>query len=263
MSIERAPDFDFLHQLADLAGETVMPLFRRAIEIENKLEGGFDPVTDADKQAELKLRGLIQEQFPSHGILGEEFEGKDLDADGLWVLDPIDGTRAFISGLPTWGTLIGYRHSGGQSLGMMSQPFTKERFFGDGTRAFYQGPDGKRPVKTRSCKAIGDATLFTTAPDIFAPDELKAFQRVEDAVRLSRYGVDCYAYCMLAIGMVDLVIEAALKPVDIAPLIPLIEGAGGVVTNWQGGSAFDGGQVVATGDPDLHQSVLDLLASKG
>nr|WP_321482415.1 histidinol-phosphatase [uncultured Cohaesibacter sp.] len=263
MSIERAPDFDFLHQLADLAGATVMPLFRKAIEIENKLDGGFDPVTDADKQAELKLRGLIQENFPSHGILGEEFEGKDLDADGLWVLDPIDGTRAFISGLPTWGTLIGYRHSGGQSLGMMSQPFTKERFFGDGTRAFYQGPDGKRPAQTRPCMAISDATLFTTAPDIFAPDELTAFQRVEGAVRLSRYGVDCYAYCMLAIGMVDLVIEAALKPVDIAPLIPLIEGAGGVVTNWQGGSAFDGGQVVATGDPALHQTVLDLLVNKG
>ncbi|WP_319414204.1 histidinol-phosphatase [uncultured Cohaesibacter sp.] len=262
MTPDRTPDFDFLHQLADLAGETVMPLFRKAIEIENKLEGGFDPVTDADKQAELKMRGFIQAQFPGHGILGEEFEGKDLDADGLWVLDPIDGTRAFIAGLPTWGTLIGYRHQGGQSLGMMSQPFTKERFFGDGKKAFYQGPDGEHSVSSRKCSALGEATLFTTAPDIFAPDELAAFRKVEQKVRLSRYGVDCYAYCMLAIGMVDLVIEAGLKPVDIAPLIPLIEGAGGVVTNWQGNSAFDGGQVVATGDPDLHQSVLDLLSGR-
>ena len=261
MTGDRSPDFAFLHQLADIAGETVLPLFRKAIEIENKMDGGFDPVTDADKQAELIMRARIQETFPGHGILGEEFESKDLDAEGLWVLDPIDGTRAFISGLPTWGTLIGYRHTSGQSLGMMSQPFTKERFFGDGKEAFYEGPDGKRRVSTRPCKSIGDATLFTTAPDIFNADEFSAFRRVEEKVRLSRYGVDCYAYCMLAIGMVDLVIEAALKPVDIAPLIPLIEGAGGVVTNWQGGSAFDGGCVVATGDPSLHRAVLDLLAA--
>ncbi|WP_119308210.1 histidinol-phosphatase [Cohaesibacter haloalkalitolerans] len=261
-NIDRAPDFDFLHQLADLAGETVLPLFRQPIAIENKLATGFDPVTDADKQAELKMRAYIQEHFPSHGILGEEFEAKDLNADGLWVLDPIDGTRAFISGLPTWGTLIGYRHSGGQTLGMMSQPFTGERFFGDGKQCLYKGPDGEKAISSRACKAISDATLFTTAPDIFDAEELKCFRRVEKAVRLSRYGVDCYAYCMLAIGMVDLVIEAGLKPVDIAPLIPVIEGAGGVVTNWQGKSAFDGGQVVATGDPALHDAVLELLSGK-
>nr|WP_321456258.1 histidinol-phosphatase [uncultured Cohaesibacter sp.] len=256
------PDFDFLHDLADLAGETVLPLFRKAIAVENKLAQGFDPVTDADKQAELKMRAHIQEHFPSHGILGEEFEAKDLDAEALWVLDPIDGTRAFISGLPTWGTLIGYRHPDGHGLGMMSQPFTKERFWGDGKSAFYEGPDGKRSVSTRKCASIGEATLFTTAPEIFSAAEFEAYRKVESTVRLSRYGVDCYAYCMLSIGMIDLVIEAGLKPVDIAPLIPLIEGAGGVVTNWQGGSAFDGGQVVATGDPRLHDAVLARLAGR-
>ena len=256
------PDLAFLHELADLAGDTVMPLFRTSMAIENKERDGFDPVTEADKDAERQMRKAILARFPDDGILGEEFEGVNLDADGLWILDPIDGTRAFISGLPTWGTLIGYRHQSGRSLGMMSQPFTGERYFGDGKKSFYSGPGGDRTLAIRSCADLAGATLFTTAPDIFNQQELKAFQRVEQSVRLSRYGVDCYAYCMVAMGMADLVIEAALKPVDIAPLIPVIEGAGGIVTDWQGKSAFDGGQVIACGDPALHEQAIALLADK-
>ncbi|WP_316860230.1 histidinol-phosphatase [uncultured Cohaesibacter sp.] len=254
------PDFDFLHHLADKASEVVLPLFRKPIEIENKELDGFDPVTEADKMAEREMRVLIKDRFPDHGILGEEYEAENLDAEQLWVLDPIDGTRAFISGLPTWGTLIGYRHDSVQSLGMMSQPFTGERFWGDGKKSHYRGPDGTREIRCRDCSALGSATLFTTAPQIFNAQEWAHYQILEHSVRLSRYGVDCYAYAMLALGSVDLVVEAGLKPVDIAPLIPVIEGAGGIVTNWQGGSAFDGGQVVASGNAELHEQVLEILS---
>ena len=256
------PDFAFLHQVADLAGEVVMPLFRAPILVENKEKNGFDPVTEADKDAERHMRRAILERFPDHGILGEEFEAENVQADGLWVLDPIDGTRAFISGLPTWGTLIGYRHVSGLELGMMSQPFTNERYFGDGQQSFYSGPGGERKLATRDCADLSEATLFNTSPDMFNDIEREAFRRVEDSVRLSRYGVDCYAYCMVAMGMVDLVIEAGLKPVDIAPLIPVIKGAGGIVTNWHGGSAVDGGQVIVAGCERVHEQALALLAAQ-
>lgn len=261
MSSIDKPNQQFFHDLADIAGDRVLSLFRKPISVENKEVGGFDPVTEADKDAERLMRAAISARFPDDGILGEEFEAENLDADGLWILDPIDGTRAFISGLPVWGTLIGYRHKDGSQMGMMSQPFTKERYFGDGNKAFYQGPDGNREIKTRACESIEQATLFTTTPQLFTPAEREAYDRVEAKAQLTRYGVDCYAYCMVAYGMADVVVEAALKPVDIAPLIPVIEGAGGVVTNWTGGSAFDGGQVVASGDQRLHDQVLALLAN--
>ncbi|SNZ09286.1 histidinol-phosphatase [Cohaesibacter gelatinilyticus] len=261
MSVTIKPDQSFFHSLADIAGETVLPFFRRSIVIENKEQDDFDPVTEADREAERRMREMIAGTFPEDGILGEEFESERLDADGLWVLDPIDGTRAFISGLPVWGTLIGYRHMDGTHMGMMSQPFTSERYFGDGKQSFYVGPDGKRAIESRSCASLSDATLFTTTPTLFNEQERAAYDKVEAACRLPRYGVDCYAYCMVALGMADIVIETALKPVDIAPLIPVVEGAGGIVTNWQGGSAFDGGQVVASGDKDLHEQVLEMLTS--
>lgn len=262
MSFSSKPDDSFFHSLADIAGETVLPFFRRSIAIDNKEPDDFDPVTEADREAERRMREMINGTFPQDGILGEEFEAERLDADGLWVLDPIDGTRAFISGLPVWGTLIGYRHSDGTSMGMMSQPFTSERYFGNSEVSYYTGPGGKRRLETRSCSSLSEATLFTTTPALFTKEERAAYDRVEAACRLPRYGVDCYAYCMVAHGMADLVIEAALKPVDIAPLIPVIEGAGGIVTNWEGGSAFDGGRVVACGDKDLHQQVLNVLADR-
>ena len=261
-NLAKVPDFAFLNALADVAGDVVLPLFRAPIAVENKEADGFDPVTEADREAERHMRQIIHERFPQDGVLGEEFDAVNLDADGLWVLDPIDGTRAFISGLPTWGTLIGYRNRNGLGLGMMSQPFTGERYFGDGHQSLYKGPGGDRVIRTRNCSDLSEATLFTTSPDLFAPDEELAYRRVETAVRLHRYGVDCYAYCMVAIGMADLVIEAGLKPVDIAPLIPVIEGAGGVVTNWEGGSAFDGGQVIAAGDAMLHEKALARLAGR-
>ena len=251
----------FLDRLADSAGKAIMPHFRALDSVENKAATGFDPVTVADRASEKALRALINEHFPSHGIMGEEFGDENLDADNVWVLDPIDGTRAFISGLPVWGTLIGLTTGGKPSLGMMAQPFTHERFAGDGKTAWYKGPEGERTLKTRACETLSDAVMFTTTPALFKGADREAYDRVESQVRLARYGCDCYAYCMVAAGFVDAVVEVGLHPYDIVALIPVIEGAGGRDTSWDGGSAASGGRVVASGDARLHAQILETLNS--
>lgn len=249
----------FFDCLADAAAEVVLPLFRSALAVDNKLSGAFDPVTAADKGAERALRALIGQTYPDHGILGEEYDSVGLDREHVWVLDPIDGTRSFIAGIPLWGTLIGLRHRGRATMGMMAQPFIGERFFGDGANADYVGPGVRQPLRTRRCDRLEMATLFTTTPSLFTAEERPRYDATERAVRMVRYGADCYAYCMLAAGQVDLVVEAGLKPYDVTALIPIIEGAGGVVTTWDGGDAGDGGRIVAAGDPRLHAVVLELL----
>ncbi|WP_075217795.1 histidinol-phosphatase [Mongoliimonas terrestris] len=250
----------FFHTLADAAGAAALPYFRTRMVVDNKEAAAFDPVTEADKAAEVAIRDLVTAHHPTHGILGEEFGDDSGSADYVWVVDPIDGTRAFISGLPVWGTLIGLKRAGRPVFGMMAQPFTGERYFGDGTTATYTGPGGPAPLRTRPCADLASATLLTTTPALFQGAEQAAYRRVEERVRLVRYGCDCYAYCMVAGGHVDLVIEAGLKPFDIMALIPVIEGAGGVITNWEGGSAIDGGRVVAAGDARVHAAALEMLA---
>lgn len=252
----------FLERLADAAANAIMPHFRAAFPVEDKGKGRFDPVTIADRAAEEAMRDLISTQYPDHGVIGEEFGSEHADAEFVWVLDPIDGTRAFISGLPVWGTLIGLMRAGKPVLGMMAQPFTGERFGGDGERAWYIGPGGSRPLRTRPCAALRDATLFTTTPMLFKGAEREAYDRVENAVRLPRYGTDCYAYCMVAAGHADIVVESDLQVYDIAALIPIITGAGGQVTDWQGNSAANGGSVVASGDRRVHAAALAKLADK-
>ncbi|MGO9674818.1 MAG: histidinol-phosphatase [Methylocella sp.] len=255
----------FVGRLADIASETILPFFRTALAAEDKNAGGaFDPVTEADHAAESAMRRLIIETFPRHGIIGEEFGSVRADADYVWVLDPIDGTKSFIAGLPTWGSLIGLLHKGVPTYGMLVQPFTRERFTGDGGGAVWRGPgpDHKateRKLAVRVCDQIASATLLTTSPLLFSEQKLEAFRRVESNVRLSRYGGDCYAYAMVAAGHADCVIESGLKIYDIAPLIPIIEGAGGVVTTWDGGDASKGGDIVASGGGDMHKAVLKLL----
>jgi histidinol phosphatase-like enzyme (inositol monophosphatase family) len=174
-------------------------------------------------------------------------------------LDPIDGTRAFMAGLPVWGTLIGLTREGAPAFGMMHQPFIGERFFGDGGSASYRGPHGSRQLRTRRCAGLQEAILSTTSPRLFDGEAIERYEKVERATRLARYGADCYAYCMLAAGHVDLVVEAGLNPYDIVPLIPVIEGAGGIVTDWNGGPANGGGSVVAAGDRRVHEAALALL----
>ncbi len=250
----------FLDKLADAASKAIMPHFRQAFAVDNKYETGFDPVTIADRNGESAMRALINETYPEHGILGEEHGPENLDAEHVWILDPIDGTRAFITGLPTWGTLIGLRSGRKATLGMMVQPYIGERYAGDCTSAWYYGPLGARQLRTRPCEALKDATIFTTTPALFTTPERAAFDHIEASVQLSRYGTDCYAYCMVAAGHGDAVIESGLKAYDIAALVPIIEGAGGVVTTWTGGSPVDGGQILASGDPRLHDLLLRELS---
>jgi myo-inositol-1(or 4)-monophosphatase len=250
----------FLNELASVSGETILPFFRTALSVSDKgRAGAFDPVTAADHAAETAMRALIHRTFPNHGIIGEEFGSERADAEYVWVLDPIDGTKSFIAGMPMWGTLIGLLRHGEPVFGMMSQPFTRERFNGDGAAARYRGPAGERALMVRPCEALADALLITTSPRLMKPEDRATFGKVEEAVKLSRYGGDCYAYCMLAAGHVDLVIETELKPYDVLPLIPIIRGAGGIVTDWDGGSPNQGGRVVVAGDKRVHAAALALL----
>lgn len=248
-----------MHQLAAAAAAETLPRFRRSGDVINKHATGFDPVTEADREAERAIRALIRETYPDHGIVGEEFGREDADNSHVWVIDPIDGTRAFISGLPLWGTLVGLTVDGKASAGMMSQPFIGELYYADGDGAYYEGPGGARRLSTRKTTHLADATLCTTTPALFDRPRRALYDRVEEAVRLPRYGTDCYAYAMLAAGHVDLVIECDLNSYDIVALIPLIEQAGGVITTWQGARAERGGDIVAAATPELHARAMEYL----
>jgi myo-inositol-1(or 4)-monophosphatase len=257
-----AIDFaSFVDQLASVSGETILPFFRTALAIENKKQGGFDPVTAADRAAEDAMRAMIRKQFPEHGILGEEYGAERNDAEYVWVLDPIDGTKSFIIGMVAWGTLIGLMRFGEPVFGMMHQPFTRERFSGDGGGARYRGPAGNRELRVRGCAGLGNAILSTTSPLLMKEADRAAFTRVENKVKLSRYGGDCYGYCMLAAGLIDLIIETEINPHDIVPLIPIITGAGGVVTTWENGPAQGGGRIVVAGDKRVHKAALEMLSA--
>ncbi len=231
--------------------------------VENKADdAAFDPVTVADRSAEQELRRLIAKAWPDHGVAGEEHPDTGADADYQWVLDPIDGTRSFIMGLPTWGTLIGLTHKGTPVVGMMAQPFTQERFWADDEAAYMvdatANPETR--LKTRSCPTLSDAILTTTHPDMFATaHDRNMFDQVSSKVRMTRFGGDCYQYCMLAAGFVDIVIESDLQPYDVMALIPIVERAGGRITTWTGEPATTGGQIVAVGDAKRHDEVLRLL----
>ena len=252
----------FIGRLATASGETILPFFRTSLSIDNKSSNDFDPVTEADRAAEAVMRRLIKSNFPQHGIVGEEFGNEREDADYVWVLDPIDGTKSFIAGFPIWGTLIALLHKGTPVFGMMHQPYIGERFSGDNGSANYSGPSGGRRLSVRRCTSLKEATTFTTSPLLMNPDDRARYGRVENAARLSRYGGDCYSYCMLAAGHLDLVIETGLKSYDIAGLIPIVTGAGGIVTTWDGKPAQNGGRIVAAGDARIHEAALKLLAAR-
>ncbi|AVD90498.1 histidinol-phosphatase [Pseudomonas sp. SWI44] len=257
LSVEQIGEFRaFAEQLADAAALAIKPYFRASLDVEDKGGRLYDPVTVADKAAEDAMRELIQARYPEHGILGEEL-GTALGSSPLhWVLDPIDGTRAFITGLPLWGTLIALNDGSRPVVGVMNQPFTGERFVGTPEGAW----GNKTLLKTRACSDLASATLMCTTPDMFdIPARKAAFEAVAGKARLMRYGGDCYAYCMLASGFVDVIVEASLQPYDVQALMPIIEGAGGVITAWDGSSAQHGGCVVACGDPKLHAQVLEML----
>ncbi len=244
-----APLLALAGALADAAGSVIRSYFRRKIAVDDKSD--LTPVTIADREAEAAMRRLIVERFPDHGIIGEEHGRTRPEADYLWVLDPIDGTKSFISGIPLFGTLIALVHRGRPVLGIIDQPILGERWLGAAGRATTLNG---APVRTRPCPSLGAATLFSTAPEImFAGADAAGFARLRGSVKLTRNGADCYAYAQLASGFIDLVVEAGLKPYDYCALVPVIEGAGGVITDWQGRALDLGsdGRVIAAGDPAL------------
>ncbi len=248
------------HAMADAARAAILPHFRAAgLASENKEAGGFDPVTVADRAAEAAMRDILARERPEDAILGEEM-GRRAGTSGLtWILDPIDGTRGFISGTPTWGVLIALSDETGPIYGLIDQPYIGERFEGGFGTARMDGPQGPRPLAARAGVDLAEALLFTTFPEVGTPEEGAAFAHVARAARLTRYGMDCYAYALLAAGQVDLVIEAGLNAYDIAAPIAVIEAAGGVVTDWQGGPAHAGGRVLAAGNARLHAEALARL----
>ena len=256
---------DLACRLADAAGAAALPFFRtRDLGTDNKGgDGGFDPVTAADRAAEGVIRAILAAERPEDGILGEEEAPRPGTSGLTWVVDPIDGTRAFISGLPTWGVLIGLDDGTAGRIGIIDQPHIGERFVGVNSASApsawlsFRGED--HAMRTRPCRGLGEATLYTTSPDMFAPADWEGFRRVKARVRLARYGVDCYAYALVALGHVDLVIEAGLQAFDIAAPKAVIEAAGGVVTDWRGGDCRHGGQVIAAGDPRVHAEALEIL----
>ncbi|KQT52107.1 MULTISPECIES: histidinol-phosphatase [unclassified Aureimonas] len=253
------PDKDFLFGLADAADAQSLPRFRMNGAIDNKIEGDFDPVTEADRACEQAIRALIEARYPDHSILGEEF-GTSGDSALQWVIDPIDGTRAFISGVPLWGTLVGLTVDGIARVGIMSQPYIGERFWADGGASWCEGPAGLRQLAVRRTEELASATVFTTSPHLFSADARGRFEALESACRLTRYGTDCYAFAMLAAGQIDLVVEPGLKPYDIVALIPIVEQAGGVISTFGGGRAEGGGDIIAAATPALHAAAMKAMA---
>jgi myo-inositol-1(or 4)-monophosphatase len=250
------------HRLADAAQQETLRYFRGGgLETSNKLAEGFDPVTVADQAAERVMRDLIEAERPDDGILGEELGDKASTSGLTWVLDPIDGTRGYISGTPTWGTLVGLHDGAGVIMGMIDQPYIGERFIGGFGEASFVGPHCKGVLATSDTRELSKAKIFSTYPEVGTAKEARAVQAVAQHCQLTRYGMDCYAYALLAAGQIDLVIEAGLHPYDIQGPIGVIEAAGGIVTNWQGGPADQGGQVIAAATPELHSAALEVLAS--
>ncbi|MFT5539003.1 MAG: inositol-phosphate phosphatase/L-galactose 1-phosphate phosphatase/histidinol-phosphatase [Alphaproteobacteria bacterium] len=243
---------------ADAAGEVLTRYFRQSITVETKADAS--PVTIADREAETAMRALIGAAFPDHGIIGEELPNTNTDAPFTWVLDPIDGTKSFITGKPSFGTLVSLAQDGVPILGLINQPITQERWLGAiGRESTLNGA----PARTRNCAALGDAMLYTTSPYLFPGDTEAGFQALRAGVRHALYGGDCYSYGLLASGFADIVVEAGLKPYDYAALVPVVEGAGGVITGWDGEAltlASDG-RVLAASTKTLHDEALSILQS--
>lgn len=254
----------FAERLADAARAETLPRFRAAVAVFNKSGASFDPVTDADREAERALRRMIGETYPGHGVIGEEFGAARADAPWRWILDPVDGTRAFICGVASWATLIALEKDGRSVLGVIDQPFTQERWIGARGATTYRQAGRERLCRTSGVRDLAAARLSTTDPratGYFMPEEADAFARVADRARVLRFSLDAYAYGLLALGELDLVVEASLKRHDFAALIPIIEGAGGIVTGWRGETLGDSkrGRILAAATPELHEAALEIL----
>jgi myo-inositol-1(or 4)-monophosphatase len=262
-SLDLAAARDFALDVAARAGAAILPHFRERIAIADKGgAGGYDPVTEADRGAETIIRGAIASRYPTHGIRGEEHGHARGSDPYTWVIDPVDGTRSFILGQMHWGTLVALRDAERPLVGVMHQPYVGESFVAiAGGGAEWRRGSARRALRTRDCASLADATLACTTPDMFAtPRTRGGFERVRARVKLTRFGGDCYAYCLLAMGLIDVVVESSLYAYDVQALMPIVEEAGGVFTTWRGERCDEGGDVVACGDPARHAEVLALLA---
>lgn len=252
---------DFALELAYAAGGIARAHFRRDFSVENKDAAGFDPVTSADRAIESVLRSAIVERYPDHGIVAEEGGSRESRSAYTWYIDPIDGTRAFMMGSPLWGTLIGLTENDIPRFGLLGQPVLEEVFFGSPGGSWLITPDGRERLRARRRTDLGQAVLASTDPDLFDAAGARAFAALAERCLLRRFGGDCYNYAMLAAGFVDLVVEDQLNSYDIVPLIPVLEGAGCVVTDWEGRVPINGGRVVAAGTAELHAAALEILAA--
>lgn len=249
------------HALADTARTATLRHFRAdGLRADSKTAQGFDPVTVADRAAEAAMCEILARLRPDDAVLGEEFGLRPGTSGLTWVLDPIDGTRGYLSGTPTWGVLIALSNQHGPIFGLIDQPYIGERFVGGFGAATLSGPQGLRDITTRPARPLDQAILFSTFPEVGTPTERAAFDQLAGQVRLTRFGMDCYAYALLALGQIDLVVEAGLQPYDVAAPIAVIEAAGGIVTDWQGGAAHGGGRIVAAANADVHQAALTILS---
>jgi histidinol phosphatase-like enzyme (inositol monophosphatase family) len=251
----------FAHRLADAAGAAIMPHYRTGTAAQDKSEGArFDPVTVADRAAEQAIRDLIVAAYPAHGIIGEEFGSDNTEAEFVWVLDPIDGTKSFITAIPLWGTLIGLLHGGEPFLGLSDHPFLKERFWGDGHTASGSSAARNWALTSRKPVPLRDAVVFAGSSVADNPALFSRLMALTPRVRMIRFGSDCYDTCMLAEGHIDAVLQTGLDIYDIAATVPIVTGAGGIVTGLDGGPAIHARTILTCGDPALHAVLLPLLA---
>lgn len=248
------------HAMADAARAAILPHFRQGgLGTVSKESDSYDPVTVADRASEAAMRAILADQRPDDAILGEEEGTKDGTSGLTWVLDPIDGTRGFVSGTPTWGVLIALCDANGPLYGIIDQPYIGERFEGGFGRSRVIGPLGEQALGVSASASLAAATLFTTFPEVGTAQERQAFEAVRDKVQLVRYGCDCYAYALLAAGQIDLVIEAGLQSYDIAAPVAVVQAAGGVITDWNGGPVHEGGRAIAASSPALHAEAMALM----
>jgi len=254
----------FAGRLADAARAETMPRFRAGQEVSNKAGIWFDPVTDADREAERAVRRMVNAVYPRHGVIGEEFGAEREDAEFRWIIDPVDGTRAYVCGVATWATLIALESRGRPVIGLIDQPFSDERWLGHGGRANYRRRGVESACRTSGVKDLKRARLSTTDPRreaYFTGDEAEAFAAIAARTQVARFSLDAYAYGLLALGEIDLVVESSLKRHDYSALAPVVEGAGGVITGWKGEPLGEDkrGRVLAAASPELHEAALEIL----
>lgn len=250
----------FAIALARASAMEILPYFRQNTPVDVKDGPVWDPVTEGDKAGERAIRKMIEERYPDHGIHGEEYGVKEARSGFTWILDPVDGTRAFVCGMPTWATLIGLNYEGRPVVGLMNQPVVGDMFYGSPEGAWHDYRGTTQPIQTRTGVPLSRANTGTTAPELYRSDEdMRAFLRLKSKAQLTRYGGDSYFFCMVAAGHLDIALDANMMPYDIAPLLPIVHGAGGVSAEWRGGNPWEGGHVITAGSQALLDEALAVL----